>query len=367
MTKFKKMKVLAIDDDPVNLAMLTEILDEEYDLATASTGEEGLELALRHRPDLILLDIMMPGIDGYETCRRIRASSELKNVKVILQSAKAQTEERLRGYEVGADDYVIKPFNEGELLAKVRVFLRLRSVEEVDGMKSQLLSLVAHEIRTPLSGIIPAVEMLVAEGKVPEADRRMWGEMILQNSYRLLTLAERGMLLCQFVAKHVHLDFRLLNVADLAQTVVQEMEEDARKKTITVTVGCTSPLMIEGEARYLKMVFESVLDNALKFSPEGGDVRVDLCEREQKAIFSITDAGPGIRPEETERVFDVFSAREIDRQIVGSGMSMALARAIMQAHGGDLAFTSKPHKETTCAGWLPVHKAAASPGPASPG
>ena len=108
-----------------------------------------------------------------------------------------------------------------------------------------------------------------------------------------------------------------------------------------------------------------MLDNALKFSPEGGDVRVDLCEREQKAIFSITDSGPGIKPEETERVFDVFSPREIDRQIVGSGMSMALARAIMQAHDGGLTFTSEPHKETTCAGWLPVHKAVALPGPAT--
>ena len=365
MNSFKKMKVLAVDDDPVNLAMLTEILGEEYDLATASTGEEALELALRHRPHVILLDIMMPGIDGYETCRRIRASAELKNVKVILQSAKAHTEERLRGYEVGADDYITKPFNEGELLAKVRVFIRLRSVEEVDGMKSQLLSLVAHEIRTPLTGIIPAAEMLIANEGDSEADRRMWGDMLLECCQHLLTTAEKGMLLCRFVAEHVDLDIQLLDIAELAQGVVQDKESSARKKTITVSVGCTGPLMVEGDQGHLTTVLASMLDNAITFSPEHGEVRLDLCESEQNAVFSITDAGPGIKPDEIERVFEVFSAREIDSQIVGSGMSMALARAIMQAHGGNMSFTSKPNVATACAGWLPVRKLAASPGPAN--
>ena len=356
-----QMKILAVDDDRLNLTLMTEILDGEYDLITARSGEEALEVASRLQPDLILLDIMMPGIDGYEVCRRIRANPELRHVKIILLSAKALTKERLEGYEVGTDDYVTKPFNEDELLAKVRVFLRLKSVEEMDRMKSQLLSLVAHEIRTPLTGIIPAAEMLLAEEDMKEAERRMWGEMVLQNSHRLLALAEKGMLLCQFSAGAVRLNLEPLDLADLAKTVVQEMDAAARERRITVNVGAPAAVMVNGEREYLKMVLESVLDNAIKFSPEQSEVRIDVRERESGAIFSITNSGPGIEPEETDEVFDAFSARRVDQQIVGSDMSMALARAIMRAHGGDLGIESAPGKETTCSGSLPLHSAAAVP------
>lgn len=349
------MRILAVDDDRLNIAMINEILGEDYHLITASSGEEGLEAASRFRPDLILLDVMMPGIDGFETCRQIRSNPDLKDVKVILVSAKSLTKERLKGYEVGADDYVTKPFNTDELLAKVRVFLRLRSVEELDRMQQQLLSLVAHEIRTPLTGIVPAGELLSGEASMEESERRMWGEMVLRNSYRLLGLAEKGLLLCQLTAGQVRLDLETLDLVDLAQTVVRESDAAAQEKNVEVVVGARDPLMVDGEERYLKMVLESVLDNAVKFSPVEGEVRVDLGGNEQSATFSITNLGPEVNPEE---VFSAFSPRRVDDQIVGSGMSMALSRAIMRAHEGDMQIDSKPSAGTICTGWLPLHGAA---------
>ena len=119
----RQSRILLVDDNPTNLAILEEMLGDEYRRGTATSGEEALEIAPDFQPDLILLDVMMPGINGYETCRRIRANPALRNVKIVMVSAKALVSERLEGYDAGADDYLTKPFDEKELLAKVRVYL----------------------------------------------------------------------------------------------------------------------------------------------------------------------------------------------------------------------------------------------------
>ena len=114
-------KILAVDDDPINIEMLQEIL-ESYEVIVARSGEQAVEAARSHRPDLVLMDVNMPGMDGYEACRRIRQEPSTSDAKVILVSAKAMTSERVAGYEAGAHDYITKPFEEDELLAKVRVW-----------------------------------------------------------------------------------------------------------------------------------------------------------------------------------------------------------------------------------------------------
>lgn len=179
-----KQKVLIVDDEPRNQRIIAETLDELVECRNASSGEEALEALGAFTPDLVLLDIMMPGIDGYEVCRKIRADSKYALIKIILVSGKAMIEERLKGYEVGADDYMTKPFEPEELLAKAKVFLRLiqaeralselnRSLEEkVQERTRQLLDAeaklinaakmsalgemaggIAHEINTPLGTI----------------------------------------------------------------------------------------------------------------------------------------------------------------------------------------------------------------------
>jgi len=122
-------KILIVDDNATNIAILEETLADLYGLKAAKSGEEALAVAEDFRPDMILLDVMMPGIDGFETCRRIRANPVLNHVRIILVSGKTQVSERLKGYEAGADDYITKPFEEEELLAKVRVYLRLKPID----------------------------------------------------------------------------------------------------------------------------------------------------------------------------------------------------------------------------------------------
>ncbi len=127
-----KKRVLAVDDNEFNQEIVKEALDDEYNLKTATTGEEALEVAVDFRPDIILLDIMMPGIDGYEVCQQIRANPALRHTRIIIISAKAMTSERIVGYEAGANAYIAKPFDEDELLTKIRKELCLADLEEVE-------------------------------------------------------------------------------------------------------------------------------------------------------------------------------------------------------------------------------------------
>ncbi|MBT4290342.1 MAG: response regulator transcription factor [Deltaproteobacteria bacterium] len=126
----EKSRILAVDDDPMNLFLLTEFLKDAYDIKTVTSGEEALDMVYQYKPDLILLDIMMPGIDGYEVCRLIRQDNSLTSVKIIFVSAKELLKERLHGYEVGAEDFIVKPFKQEELLAKLKVYLKFKKQED---------------------------------------------------------------------------------------------------------------------------------------------------------------------------------------------------------------------------------------------
>jgi DNA-binding response OmpR family regulator len=144
-------KILAVDDDPNNIAILEELLVEDYDLETTTSGEQALEIAQSFRPDVILLDIMMPGMDGYQVCQRLREQDAFKYTKIIMVSARAMVPERLEGYKAGADDYITKPFDGDEFIAKIQVYLRLKRAEDVDRARHEMTIETIDHLRVPLT------------------------------------------------------------------------------------------------------------------------------------------------------------------------------------------------------------------------
>lgn len=144
-------KILAVDDDPNNIAILEELLAQDYDLETTTSGEQALEVAQTFQPDVILLDIMMPGMDGYQVCQRLRELGAFKDTKIIMVSARAMVPERLEGYKAGADDYITKPFDGDEFLAKIQVYLRLKRAEEADRARHAMTIKTIDDLRVPLA------------------------------------------------------------------------------------------------------------------------------------------------------------------------------------------------------------------------
>jgi len=342
-----RFKVLIVDDDPLNLGILEEIIGDQYEMESASSGEAALALLPRFCPDMILLDIMMPGIDGYEVCRRIRKNARYKYTKIILISGKALVGERIKGYGAGADDYVTKPFVAEELEAKIRVFLRLKRTEELDQVKTELLMLFSHETRTPLNGIISMSEFLQSDPSLSERVRKHI-RIITDSGYRLLDFVEKASTLCNLKynskpsTQKESVVVHLKSVLTIAEYNLENENKNIRfdlKVKKNVALACDWNLIVKA--------FQFVIENAVKFSPDNGVITVELDADHSFCRVRITDQGEGIQPEWINKIFDEFAIRDILHHNKGLGLSLAITRHIMELHGGEINVESVPGQGAT--------------------
>jgi two-component system, sensor histidine kinase and response regulator len=347
-------RILIVDDHPANVTLLEDILGDDYPLATAASGEEALATAAVFRPSLVLLDIMMPGLNGYETCRRMRANPDLCHTKIIMVSAKAMVSERLQGYEAGADDYITKPFDEDELLAKVRVYLRLKSVEEVNQLKSDLLVLLSHETRTPLNGIMPPLKHLMSNEDLEAGERRMFLEMAYHSSERLQHLLERVIALSAMKSGQWQFRFASADLGEVVRDAVCTVAAQAATRQVQIEQILPEAAITMLDQEQLRRVIIAILENAIQFSPLEGRVCVRVARDADRFCTTVTDAGDGIEPDFLPRIFEEFSQPDVAHHSAGQGLSLALARQVVLAHNGTIEVTSTKGLGTTLTVWLPV-------------
>ena len=346
-------RILIVDDHPTNIDVLQEILSDDYVLATATSGEEALALAPDFQPALILLDVMMPGIDGYETCRRIRTTPALRHTKIIMVSAKDRLSDRLRGYEAGANDYITKPVDVEEVLAKVRVYLQLKSVEELDQFKSDLLVLLQHEIRTPLNGILTPVQMLMADDNLEKGERTEFLAMVYHSAMRLCTLLDKATALSALQAGAW--DFQPM-AADLCLVVHQAVDAVVaqavmRHVQITQHLPDRAPALFD--CQQIQSVVTTLLENAIRFSPPHARVVVSVQCDDAHVLLTVTDHGPGIAPDVLSQLGEAFVHGDIAHHTTGYGLSLAIAAYIIQAHEGTISVESDKGVGTTFTVQLP--------------
>ncbi len=346
--------ILAVDDSVANIVILEELLADEYTLVTASSGRSAIELARSIYPDVVLLDIMMPEMDGYETCRILREDPDLCHVKIILISAKEETSDRLKGYKVGADDYITKPFEPEELLAKLKVFLRLKHVEELDQLKMDILHLLSHETRTPLSGILGSLMMLKTNGTLKDSDSKKLIEIAEQSGHQLQSLLEKSMLLCEIKSNVDKRLFEPVQLDSLVYKAADGLRLYAEERQVTVRLEISSNSRPLGCRDDLLLVPEFLLHNAIRFSPSKNEVRVSLTDEPNSVRLSVTDHGPGIPPNYLPHVFSAFTPRDITHHAEGHGLSLAICREIISRHGGIVGVDSNPGNMTCFFATLPL-------------
>jgi two-component system sensor histidine kinase/response regulator len=347
-------KILAVDDDAIDIITIEKLLGERYDLRKATTGEEAMEIAAEFRPDIILLDNMMPGIDGGQVCRQIRADSGLRHTKIIMVSGKSMVSERIEAYQAGADDYITKPFNEDELLAKIRVYLRLKSVEEVDQFKTDVLTLLCHEARTPLNSLIAPAEMLMSGEEIDADDRKLLIEMMHSAARRLHHFFENVMLLSSLKSGKCQFNPKPIDLREVVHEAVCDVATSAADRRIKIEEKFDAGLTVNLDPKQIRRVVASILDNAIRFSPKGARVNVYVTGDNEYLNVSVTDRGEGIDPDYLPYVFEELSNADIDHHSQGQGLSLAIARQIIQQHNGTIGVESAKGSGTTFTVRLPV-------------
>lgn len=355
-------KILTVDDDRVNLRILSEILGlEGYAITQASSGEQAIECYANTPPDLVLLDVMMPGIDGFETCRQLRRLHGDHCAPVIFITAKSEADDVVEGLGAGGVDYLPKPFKQKEVLARIRSHMHNRILSEqreqlvaqlsrANAENNKLLGMAAHDLRNPLASIRGLTEYL-REGAVgpvtPQQVELM--DTIHDASQQMLALVNELLDVATIGSGELKIRAEPCDLAALvAKSVALSNMEAARKKTnISFDARGLAPVLALDPAK-MRQVVDNLLSNAVKYSPPGSAISVALtCDPASGSLaFAVQDQGPGIPAAEKHRLFRDFS--RLSAQPTGgeksTGLGLAICRKIIEAHGGSITAENLPDR-----------------------
>jgi signal transduction histidine kinase len=355
--------ILVVDDDPGVLFTISSSLKRSgHSVHTAERGLEALEKVDTVSPDLVILDVMMPEMTGWEVCQRLREKSD---VPIIMLTAIRQEDAVVQGLDLGADEYLIKPVRIKELRARVEAVLRRATRErqaaqqEVVALKQNIMGAMSHELRTPVAAILMALDLVLHQAFHDDAEqRRQFIANAQQNAEALRHLIDDLLVVAQLdegldiLRRPVSVPVELDRLVELAQPTTQA-------RNISVVCFCASELTVSADPAKFRHALRHLLDNALKFSPDGGEVTVVAeSDRSGSVTVAITDQGPGVDPALHQSIFERFYQENAHRGRSGNydglGIGLAIARAIAQTHGGDVTLDSTPGRGSTFALILPA-------------
>jgi two-component system sensor histidine kinase/response regulator len=350
-------RILVVDDQPMNIQVVGSVLGKlGHEIIPASDGPTALRRVALHLPDLILLDLLMPEMDGCEVCRRLRANPEWSSIPVIFLSAADDKDFIVRALESGGVDYITKPFNQAELVSRVHTQLawkyardRLKQVAED---KDELLGILAHDLKNQLGGMQMSAQLLnerLSRGPSADARTAQLADNIHRTSGQLLAFVKE--FLANAAADHgVTLKLAKLNFSDAAATAVHQYEEAARRKQLVIKTELTpNGSVVLADPSALDQVLDNLLSNALKFSPSGRQIMVQVRAESGFVECRIKDQGPGFTDDDKARMFRRYtrlSARPTGGE-PSSGLGLSIVRKLVLAMHGELICESTPGQGAT--------------------
>ncbi len=360
--KNKPDTILVVDDSPDNVLLVQSILEEEgYQIEVAEEGESAVAQIQANPPQLILLDVMMPGMDGFEVTERIRQQEDLPFIPILLITAYDQPSV-VKGLDTGADDFIRKPVELEELLARVRSLLRLKhSVDERDEIARQradFVSRLTHDLRTPL---VAADRMLnlFEQGALGELSPQMREAVttMTRSNRNLLDMVNTLLEVYRFEAGRKVLDFTTVDVKAIIEEVLQELNPLAEEKGLNLEtedqLDDNNQMVVEGDRLELRRVFTNLVGNAIKFTDEG-HVKVRLTKDTPQLIVEVEDTGSGVSPEDQKNLFERF--RKGKHRNSGSGLGLHLSQRILESHNGSIDLESEVGKGSRFTVKLPVRE-----------
>jgi two-component system sensor histidine kinase/response regulator len=347
-------RVLLVDDEPRNLAVLEAYLAPQgYELVRAQGGREALEVFERAPPDIILLDVLMPELDGIDVLTHIRAQDRPERIPVILVTGQTEREDRLRGFEAGADEFLEKPVDRALLLTRVRTLLRLKAagdevvrrnalLEALRREQRELTEFLVHDLKNPLSVVHMNLGWLA---QTIGADRSDIHEALVDSteaSSRIQTMLEDLIAVSRIEQANAPLSRADVDVGEIIDDLGRAHSREAQAKGLSLRVHADPGLVVPADPAILRRVLENLLRNALQYTPADGRISISAKGGAEVEI-AVSNTGQPILAEERGRIFEKFRRGASAATKGGNvGLGLYFCKRAMEAHGGDIAVTQSP-------------------------
>jgi two-component system sensor histidine kinase/response regulator len=337
-------RILVVDDVTKNLQVVgTMLRNEGYEVMPATSGAEALEGVRVQLPDLILLDLMMPEMDGLEVCRRLKTDPATAQVPIIFLTASNEMEHLVKGFSAGAVDYITKPFNAPELLARVRTHLELKHararLREMNDEKNEFMGIVAHDLKNPLGAIEGYSELILKEWAEPGGELHDCASRIRETARRLTEMVRNLLDANRIERGEMKLDLRPVDLASLLSVVVESYRPRAAAKQQAIEPHLESgPAIVQADKNLVLQVFDNLVSNAVKYSPPGTQITARLKTTPASVRCEVQDQGPGISAEDQKRLFGKF-ARLTAQPTAGehsTGLGLSIVKKVVEAMGGQV-------------------------------
>jgi signal transduction histidine kinase len=364
-----KQKILIVDDIPSNIQILAEAMRKDYQIIFATKGEEAIKIAMAEQPpDLILLDIMLPDIDGYKVCRQLKSEKKTKEIPIIFITAKSEETDETKGFEYGGVDYIIKPFSIPIVKARVQTHIELKRkrdmlkemadrLEQLNQTKNKFLGIAAHDLRSPLGSVRGFSRLLIEElsGQL-SIDQKEFLDIIYQQSRHMLALVDDLLDVAVIESGKLDLRFRKDNIVDMIEERIRLFQHKFNKKHIHLSKHFDNIPEIAFDCTRIAQVIDNLLSNAIKFSSENGNIAVHVHQLEDRIRVDVVDEGSGIPIEHQPYIFGAF--QKFRKKQAGSekstGLGLSIVKRIIEAHNGSIRVLSEPGKGTTMSFTLPI-------------
>ena len=354
--------VLMVDDTPANLELLTVMLKVRgYKVRAAVSGKLALQAVRNNPPDLILLDINMPEMSGYEVCAELKADEKLKEIPVIFLSALSETMDKVKAFGAGGVDYITKPFQFEEVEARVETQLELRrqklqlqenydKLRDLEKLRDSLVHMIIHDLRSPLAGIYGYLELIKEDAtKTPSSASGRHIDEALKSAKQMTQIISDVLDVSKMEGKQMKLQLAECDLGGAVEEGISTLKPLFGNREVRF-VPPKSPAAVLADSEIISRVIQNLLANAIKFSSkEGGLIRLSVESSGNRACVSVQDNGPGIAPEYRQRIFDKFAQVELPdgRQKDSTGLGLTFCKLAVEAHGGKIGVDSEEGKGST--------------------